>query len=434
MSITRREIFILIVLLCIACIRYVFFTPQKPPYDVVVGKIITVVGEIIYPPDVRLSNTRITLSVQNQNTNILLVVPNGSELAYGDVLKVTGVLETPENFITNAGKEFNYKQYLANQDIYYLIRNPDSKVLSYNNGSRLYSMLYRIRDRFSKSIDRLLFPPESDLAEGLLLGSRGGFDSTMRDQFIATGTIHIVALSGYNVTIVAESIMKVLGVFFAQVFSILCGIVVIILFIILAGASATSIRAGIMAVIALYARLSGRKYNAGRALVVALILMVVYDPRVVTDISFQLSFLATFGVLYVTEKMVPLVRWVPIYGGLRELVATTLAATVTVLPLLLYTTGILSLVSLPANILILPLIPLTMLSCFVTGIVGLISATVAIPFAYISHILLSYILYIIKLFARLPFAQVTIHSFPLVITLVLYVLIGYWVIQKGSRI
>jgi competence protein ComEC len=116
--------------------------------------------------------------------------------------------------------------------------------------------------------------------------------------------------------------------------------------------------------------------------------------------------------------------------GFREVVATTIAATIAVLPILLYTTGILSIVSLPANILILPLIPLTMFFSFLVGVFGFIAPILAIPFAYVAHLLLLYILSIIHFFAQLPFASVTIQSFPLLITIILYGFILWWVFIK----
>jgi competence protein ComEC len=281
-----------------------------------------------------------------------------------------------------------------------------------------------------ENIERVINPPKSDLANGLVLGSRGGFDNNTKNEFINTGTIHIIALSGYNVTIVAENVMKIFGLVFAQTISIILGIFVIILFILLAGASSTAIRAGIMASIALFARMTGRKYDAGRGLVTAGFLMIAYDPRVVTDISFQLSFIATFGVLFITPKVIGWVKFIPMRFGFRELVATTLGATIAVLPILLYSTGILSIVSIPANILILPLIPLTMFFVFITGVLGFVSTLLSIPFAYIAHLLLSYILGMIHFFASLPFASITIFYFPLIITIVLYAFIAWWVFIK----
>jgi len=430
MRITQREIFIIIILISIALVRFFFFLPKPPGYEGVVGKAVSVEGVVTEAPDVRLNNQRLTIKPTNQESNILAVIDKEIEVSYGDMVRVYGMLETPQNFTTTSGKEFNYERYLANKDIYFIINNADIEIISHGHGSWVQSQLYRLRDSFMRNIGEVINPPESDLANGLILGARGGFDNNMRNEFISTGTIHIIALSGYNVTIVAEGTMKVLGFIFAEIVGIIFGIIIIILFILLAGASSTAIRAGIMAVIALFARMTGRTYDAGRALVIAALIMIAYDPRVLVDISFQLSFIATFGVLFITTKVIKWVRFLPIKFGFRELVATTIAATIAVLPILLYSTGILSLVSLPANILILPLIPITMFMSFLVGILGYISPIIALPFAYIAHLLLLYILSVIHFFASLPFASVNIQSFPLIITIILYGFILWWVFRK----
>ncbi len=430
MHLSKKEISIVIILVAVAVVRFYFFLPKPPAYNNAVGKSVSVEGLVIAAPDIRLNNQRLTINPKNQEANILAVIPKSTEVSYGDMVKVTGLLETPDNFVTSSGKEFNYERYLANQDIYFIINNADIEIISHRHGSTIQSWLYKLRDAFMRNVGQVISPPESNLADGLILGARGGFDAKMRDEFISTGTIHIIALSGYNVTIVAEGTMKILGLIFAQTVGIMFGIIIIILFILLAGASSTAIRAGIMAVIVLFARLTGRTYDAGRALVIAALLMIAYDPRVLTDISFQLSFIATFGVLFITPKVIGWVKFLPIKFGFREVVATTIAATIAVLPILLYSTGILSLVSLPANILILPFIPITMFMSFLVGIFGFISPLVALPFAYIAHLLLLYILSIIHFFASLPFASITIQSFPLIITIVLYGLLLWWVFKK----
>lgn len=426
----KKEIILIIILVSISLVRFFFFLPEKPAYDKVTGEEVIVEGLVIDAPDIRLLNQRIIVKPTNQESNILVVIPKEIEIFYGDKVKVEGILETPENFITNSGKEFNYERYLANKDIYFIIKNAKVEIISHNNNSWIKANLFKLRNAFMKNIERVVPSPESDLANGLILGARGGFDNEMKNEFISTGTIHIVALSGYNITIVAEGIMKLFGLIFSQTLSIIFGIFVIILFILMTGATATAIRAGIMAMIILFARLTGRSYMAGRALVIAGLLMITYDLRVITDISFQLSFLATAGVLFITPKVIIWVKFLPMRFKIRELVATTIAATIAVLPILLYSTGIFSLVSLPANILILPFIPLVMLFSFITGVVGFISTTLSIPFAFISDQLLSYMLFIIHFFASLPFASVTIKSFPLILTILLYVLLSWWVFRK----
>lgn len=434
MKVTRREILVIITLIIIAVARFLFFLPKAPDFGTAIGQTVSVEGVVSDTPDIRLNNKRLTLTPINQKAHILAVVDKYAEVEYGDKVKVTGVLETPENFMTSSGKEFNYQRYLANQDIYFIIKNAKMEIISHGHGNFIKSFLFKIRNSFIENIRELIFSPESDLAGGLVLGERGGFDSAMRDEFINTGTIHIIALSGYNVTIVAESIIKLLGLALSQTLSLILGILIIILFVVMAGSSSTAIRAGVMATIALFARLTGRTYDAGRALVVAGLVMIAVDLRVLADISFQLSFIATFGVLFLTPKVIGWVRVFPMRFGFREIVATTIAATIAVLPLLLYSTGILSLVSLPANILILPIIPLTMLFSFLAGLISFLSPVIALPFAYIAHLFLKYILSVIHFFASVPFASVTIKSFPIIITILLYALLLWWVFRKVDEL
>jgi competence protein ComEC len=285
-----------------------------------------------------------------------------------------------------------------------------------------------------RNINRVIPMPESDLANGLVLGARGGFDEDMNNEFISTGTIHIIALSGYNVSIVAENVMKFFSLIFSQVASIICGIVVILLFIVMTGASATAIRAGIMATIMLLGKMTGRNYLAGRALVIAGLLMIAYDPRVLVDMSFQLSFIATGGVLFITPKVMNWFKFLPMRFKIRETMATTVAATIAVLPILLYLTGVLSLVSIPANILILLFIPTAMFFIFVTGMSGFISPLLAIPFGFISYIILLYILSVIHFLGTLSFASVTVLSFPLPLTILIYAFLLWWVFKTEKII
>jgi len=432
MQLNKKEISLIIALMIIALVRFFFFIPKAPDYSSVVGKSVELTGVVSEDPDIRLKNKHLNIQIDGKDVNILVFVGRDEEVSYGDEVKVKGILEVPENFTTNAGKEFNYKRYLANKDIYYLIKNADIKVISNGHGSRVKSLLYKLRNSFIKNINKVIPMPESDLANGLILGVRGGFDEDTQQEFINTGTIHIIALSGYNVSIVANSVMKVFNLILSTTLSIVLGVIVILLFIIMTGASSTAIRAGIMATIMLLGKMTERKYIAGRALVVAGLVMVAYDPRIFVDMSFQLSFVATFGVLYVTPKIFGWFKFVPIRFGFREMVASTVAATISVLPILLNLTGVLSLVSLPANFLILLIIPTVMLLIFITGAFGFILPILGVVFGYISYLFLLYMLSVIHFFGSLSFASVSIQSFPLLLTIIIYGFLLWWVFKKIS--
>jgi competence protein ComEC len=200
----------------------------------------------------------------------------------------------------------------------------------------------------------------------------------------------------------------------------------------MAGGGATIVRAGIMAFIALYARITGRNYLAGRALIIAGLVMFAYDPRVITDMSFQLSFLATFGILFITPKVLNWFSFVTMRFGFRENLSTTISATIVVLPILLYSTGILSIVSIPTNILVLPLIPFAMLFTFLSGVFGMVSVFIAIPFGFFAENTLALILFLINKSASFSFASVSFVSFPLFLTIILYGLILYWAFKLNK--
>ncbi|MBP6931144.1 MAG: ComEC/Rec2 family competence protein [Candidatus Pacebacteria bacterium] len=426
----KKEILIIGILLMIGIIRFLYFIPTPPSgYFDSVGKKVEFHGTVVDLPDMRTSNQRLIVKPKSSETNILVVAPNDIDIEYGDEIYVTGKLETPENFITNTGKEFNYERYLSNRDIYFIVQYAQVDVLSHDNGSVVKKYLFKLKKSFMQNINLAIKSPESDLAGGLLLGTKGDFDETTRNEFVTTGTIHIIALSGYNITIVASSVIHLFNLFFRKIVSTGLGAITIILFIIMAGSGASAVRSGVMACIALLGRAHGREYDAGRALVVAGLVMFAYDPRIITDISFQLSFLATFGILYITPRVISWVYFIPARFGLREIAGTTISAQIAVLPLLLYGTGVFSFVSFPANILILPFIPITMLASFVSGFAGFVSLDFAILFGYIAYIPLYYILKIIHVFASIPLASIIIHNFSIWITILSYLIIGWWIFR-----
>lgn len=426
MQLSRKEISLIIVLILIALVRFLFFIPEAPDYKQVLGKSVIFIGTVSEDPDVRLKNIHLNIKLKDKDASILVFVGREVEVYYGDDVEVRGVLEEPENFTTNTGKEFNYKRYLANKDIYYLIKNADIKIINTGGGSKIKTSLYKLRSSFMRNINNVIPKKESDLANGLILGARGGFDEDTKEEFINTGTIHIIALSGYNVSIIVDNIMKVFSFILSKTISIVFGGIVILLFIIMTGASATSIRAGIMAIIMLLGKMTDRKYVAGRALVVAGLLMVAHDPRILVDMSFQLSFIATWGVLYLTPKTMKWFLFLSPRFGFREMVSTTVAATIAVMPILLHLTGVLSLVSLPANFLILLFIPIAMLFIFITGMTGFIMPILSIIFGYITYLILLYMLSVIHFFGSLSFASVSIQSFPLLLTILIYIGLFWW--------
>jgi competence protein ComEC len=424
---------IFILVFSLGIIRFHLADKARPSaFEKEVGESLELSGKIITEPDIRETNQKLTVetNIGKEKTDILLTIDLTDNYRYGDAVDFYGKLEKPENFTTDYGKEFDYVDYLKKDGILYVMNFPKVAIVSHDNGNAIKGALFNLKDKFVDKINLAIRAPENIFMGGLILGEKSSFSQALRQNFIKTSTIHIVALSGYNVTIVAEWIMKIFA-FLPKNLGIGAGILAIILFILMTGGSSTAIRAGIMATLALVARATGRNYDVTRALLVALVVMILLNPYVLAyDVSFELSFIATMAVIFLAPRIEKYFLWVTDKFELRDILSVTCAAYIFVMPFILYKMGTFSLVALPTNMLILPFIPFTMLLGFITGGLGLIWYVFAVPAGFISYIFLHYELLVINIFASFPFSSLAIPNFPLLITLAIY---AYFIYRLFGR-
>ncbi len=407
--------------------------PAPQTFESSVGQKVVLSGKIIDEPSIGEDNQKLTVEVSAPNkskTEILLSTNLDQEFKYGDEINFEGTLKKPDNFMTDQGKEFDYVNYLRKDGIFYLMTYPKIVILSQDNGNKIKSALFYVKDIFLSKMNLAIREPESLLMGGLILGEKSSFDQALRQSFVDTGTIHIVALSGYNVTIVANWIMKLL-ISLPKSIGISSGIITILLFVLMTGGSSTAVRAGVMATLALTARLIGRNYDVGRALILAGVIMILINPFVlVFDVSFELSFIATVALIFFTPRIEKYFLWVTERFGLREIVSITFACYIFVMPFILYKMGNLSLVALPANVLVLPFIPPTMILGFLTGFAGIISYFLSVPLGLLSQFFLQYELTVINFFSHIPFAALSIPNFPLIFVMAIY---AYFIYKLFGR-
>ncbi len=429
----RRVIFltsIFAVALSLGVIRFVVSVPPPSLLLGGVGETISLTGVISSDPDIREFTTK--LSIETDEGTVLVTAPIGA-YAYGDEIMATGTLTQPENFETTTGRTFNYEAYLGKDGIYFEIKKAKVVVLSHNHGNSILSLLFTLKHAILNVFSKTIPDPERTLLGGILLGIKQSLGTDVRDALVATGTIHIVALSGYNVSVVAGSIMRALSLITSRTVATMAGGIGIVLFVLMTGASSTAIRAGLMALLALIAKIWGRPYDALRILFIAGVAMLIYNPHYLTDdISFQLSFLATLGIIVIE----PILRSKLSFLQSRfiiELFSVTLAAQIAVLPFLVWAMGTLSLVSLPINIFVGILIPYSMFGGALVAFLGLLSMPCATPVAYLEYWLLHILLWLITKGASVPYASIIIPPFSGLFILLIYGLILWWVYTE-SRI
>ena len=388
-------------------------------------------GIVVSDPDVREKNQRIGVlaSDGNDSVKMLAVMPLSSDVRVGDRVRVNGTLSLPQAFETENGRTFRYDKYLQARNIRFLIQFGSIYTEEEAPWYSVPAMLARIKHSFLNGLNRALPKPDSALAGGIVIGGKAGLGAELTDSFIRSGLVQIIVLSGYNVMIVAEWVMA----FFAFLrmprrLQFFAGGAALLFFVGIAGVSATAIRATIMAVIALYARATGRSYYASRALLFAVLLMIMWNPLyLVFDPGFGLSVAATAGIIWLSPIIeTRLGRLRPFW---KNTIATTLAAQISVLPLLLYNIGLFSLVALPANLLVNPFVPLAMGLAAITGVVGMTVGSI-VPFiatsvGYPLFVMMRYFIFVAEKSSALPFATFMIERFPFLFTLAAYVALVY---------
>lgn len=401
---------------------------------------VSVSGVITSEPDVREEYANIVLEArgvlygETQNvlerpSNILVRVPVYPVLRYGDEVSVVGKITVPKNFEPKDGvKAFDYRSYLAKDDIHYQMYFPKATLVSRGEGNSILEKLFALKAWLMGNIVRMISEPEASLAGGITLGTKQSLGDELLQKFRETGVAHIVVLSGYNIAVVAGIISR-LVLFMPFSLRIGASATGIALFALMVGGGATVVRATLMALIVILARVLGRDGDALRALVLALGLMVFANPMILLyDVSFQLSFSATLALVTLVPVIEKYFSFIS-HRVLREIIVTTFATQIFVLPLILYHMGSVSLIGLVANIFILPVVPLAMLTVAFVATLAWVPIVSNI-FAFGAYLVLAYIVLVVEFFARVPFASLHNISFPLGALAFAYALLGFFIIKN----
>ena len=411
-------------------------TTLYSPLDEHVGAEITLTGFVCEEPDVRDFNTRLTICLENNTTKILAKVSTYPTFSYGDELRVQGTLEVPKGFVGDTNRFFDYQNYLLQDGVRYITNYPELTLTKTKQGSVIKLKLLQLKHSFLHQLRLLLPEPHVSFMGGLLLGAKSSMGEELLEDFRSTGVIHIVVLSGFNITIVAGFFMATLAGF-GLVISSIVGSVAILFFAIMTGAGATVVRASLMAFLVIVARLTGNNALVIRMLFLSAFIMLWANPMLLLyNPSFQLSFVATLGLVTLAPWVAKYLWFIPNpkIAQIRELVSATLATQIMVTPLLLYMMGTFPTYAPFANFLVLATIPYTMALGFITALVSYISTTLATPFAVVSYVLLEYNLVVVDFFARLPWASFDLPPFGfgyVVITYIIYAAISAY-IHRGT--
>jgi len=386
-----------------------------------VGRV-TLEGVVVGEPDVRETYTNLRLRAER------LILPDEEEVkvkglalvkvgrypafAYGDRLLVSGLLEAPPEW-----SDFSYRDYLARQGIHSLVRDARAVRLGGGEGSPLYAALLAFKRRAQAAINAILHESASSLLSGILLGVESGIPADLMEDFSATGTTHIIAISGFNITIISGIFAGLSRRLVGRRHATWVAIGGVVVYTIFVGASAAVVRAAIMGTLYLLGKHVGRATFAPASLAGAAILMTALNPFTLWDVGFQLSLAATIGLVLYTEPLergaVRLLSRLTsreqarrAVGWASEALLVTLAAQITTTPIILYTFHRLSPVTLLTNLLILPAQPSVMIYGGLATLAGLVWLPAGRVLGWVAWLFLTYTIETVRLTARVPYAWV----------------------------
>lgn len=438
-SSSLRLLFACLAVLCLGGVRYTAALPVINANHIAYyndQSAVTITGLVVDEPDVRDQWVYLRVEAAEIRPAIgparavsgLIQVQTGRfpVIPYGARVELNGRLETPD-----AGDSFDYRAYLARQGVHSVMRRPEVMVTAEGEGNAFYQAIYTLKSRAQATIGRLLPNPEAALLTGILLGNDNGLPPDLLEDFRTTGMSHIIAISGYNVSVLV-------GVLSAAVTPLLghrraagLAMILVAVYAIFVGAGATVVRAAILGSLFLISRrFLGRPTFAPASLFAAGLFMTAANPFALWDIGFQLSFTATLGLMLFAERLdgwaqkrITPLSTVPIAGvtlvSLTGILTSTLAAQAMTLPLLMLYFGRLSLVNLLANLLILPAQPAVMAWGGAATLIGLVVPAVGQLLAWIAWLFLAYTVTLVRLLAAIPFADIAVPEVAAVIGLLL---------------
>jgi competence protein ComEC len=308
---------------------------------------------------------------------------------------------------------FDYGEYLKRNGIYALCYTYSGAVTvaGHGKGNMFYDLSFRARQKYIDIIYASMPRAEAMMMDGIMLGNKKVIAPDIFDDFKKTGTAHILAVSGMNASLIAMFIFVMLKLFgVKRRYSALLTIIFILIFTVITGAQASIIRAAVMASFVLAGYIFEREPDTMNSLAIAAFFIMLFNPASIFDTGFLLSFLATMGLIYLNKKAASYFVFIPKWASVG--LVTTVTAQIFIVPVMINTFGYISLISVAANVLVVPLAEFLTIAGFAMWAAGLVSAGAARIFGASCWIMVKAMLFVCAKLAAVPFAAVSTVAMP----------------------
>jgi competence protein ComEC len=397
--------------------------------------ICTVLEKKYYPNQEKISLKVKVSQIEREDYNIKtqgLILVNtylgDCPYEYGDVLKIKGKLEKPieqKNF-----GDFDYELYLAREKIFTYLniwQEKDIQKIGEDDSNFLVSFSLSARDKIKEITKQTLPPPYNYLLTGMLLGEKSFIPSHLKEVFTEAGIMHILAVSGLHVGIIAMALLAFLSILrLPKKLKLLTLILILIIYASITGFRPSVLRATIMFILLIGGKLINRSRNLNISLFFAAFLILLANPLILYDAGFLLSFIVTFFIINLSPILQGLFSKIVVW--IKNPLAVSTAAWVGIFPLSAYFFSKVSIISIVSNIFIIPLTGIAVILGFITFFIGLVNISLAGIIANMNYLVLNMITMIAKSFSLLPFAFVYVAQ-PSILVIILYYLTVFFIIE-----
>lgn len=390
-------------------------------------KSISVTGKVLEQPLIKNEKQQFVFEVNNVNDmpikeKTLVSAPPSYNINYGDVICLTGKLsDIEEPVFPNL---FNYKTYLQREKIYTKFYVDEIEHIE-NDSNIIKQLSLKVKQNINTKIEKYFEVPVSSILKSMIVGDKTSIEPDLKNDFINTGLIHILVISGLHIGFIVVIILFIFRLFGLPLKIVyLLAIPTIFFYAILTGSNPPAIRATIMASCILLTFVLNRESLIYNSICLAALIILIYNPQYLFTASMQLSFIATIGIIYFYPRIYNSFSKIKnkFCKYILSIFCVTLSVQIALIPILIFYFGKFSVISFIANILIVPIVGFIVALSFIFYIFTFISNYVATYFSILLSYVLNLILIVIHYFANLNFSVLE-TKVPGINEIILYYLI-----------
>lgn len=362
---------------------------------------------------------------KNKKFIVYINKKNKKLLEYGDLVEIKGEYSAPE--VARNYKGFDYSQYLKTLNIYGTIKVEEAKIINKNQLSPILISINNIKEKMIDNANRNMPKRTANLLLGILIGERDNIQEDIIESFRTANLSHILAVSGAHTSYIILGITYLISKSKTpKRIGYIITIIILLIFIIITGASYSVVRACIMAIVVIGAKICYRKENFFTSICISLIIILIQNPFAINDIGLKLSFMGTAGIVIFNKSITNFFIKLKIKQKIAEALSVTFSAQLMIMPITILNFNTISLTFFISNILASPLLGIIIIFGFISIFISSILNPISKILFLILHIFLELLILVSKVTEKIPGSSILVKTPNILFAIVYYILILFF--------